>query len=328
MNDPWNHNLSTKNLILLFLTIAFGFASMITLAQIDILSDISNARQTIGKVTFTESGENTERLIEASPMGIYIKPRILTGISPYSGKILGLDKDGNMIYAKSEDIVIKEIMADNMGNHMATKNLAIGYHLISYDGNINKGIAIDTENNLIAYQSIETDKTVQIANEGRTDCSVTNGGEIRYISWCLQGCDSISRVDLAGSGCGTMPTLSKCQGTIDTHGHSTSIGVIPPHTSRHHNAIAEACSFECNAPGYVWNSNTNVCIPATIEWACQWLPEHAMWNTVDGIAITWNGTSYIPSLTWTYNETWSMTECRFTCNRGYEWNPTIQQCIQ
>gem|GEM_PF-2246899 len=51
-----NNTLSIKNLILLFLTIVMGFASVITLAQITIPSSIDNAQQTIGRVTITSDG--------------------------------------------------------------------------------------------------------------------------------------------------------------------------------------------------------------------------------------------------------------------------------
>lgn len=54
-----NNNLSIKNMILLFLTIVMGFASVITLAQIDIPSTIDNAWQTIGRVTITSDGTNS-----------------------------------------------------------------------------------------------------------------------------------------------------------------------------------------------------------------------------------------------------------------------------
>lgn len=51
-----NNTISVRNLILLFLTIVLGFASVITLAQINIVSDIENARQTIKQVTITQDG--------------------------------------------------------------------------------------------------------------------------------------------------------------------------------------------------------------------------------------------------------------------------------
>jgi hypothetical protein len=57
-----SNQLSIRNLILLFLTIVMGFASVITLAQITIPSSIQNARQTIAKVSITEDGTDTSIL--------------------------------------------------------------------------------------------------------------------------------------------------------------------------------------------------------------------------------------------------------------------------
>jgi hypothetical protein len=76
--------LSVKNLVLLFLTIVFGFASVITLAQINISSDIRNAWQTISKITITESGMDTQSLIELSKTGIYIDNGVLQEKTPFS----------------------------------------------------------------------------------------------------------------------------------------------------------------------------------------------------------------------------------------------------
>lgn len=58
MHNINSNTISIRNLILLFLTIVLGFASVITLANIDILSDIENARQTIAKITVTADGTN------------------------------------------------------------------------------------------------------------------------------------------------------------------------------------------------------------------------------------------------------------------------------
>ena len=53
---------------------------------------------------------------------------------------------------------------------------------------------------------------------------------------------------------------------------------------------------------------------------CEGLPEHAVWNSVPSIFSTWDGTSWQPALTGTYNETPSETECRFKCPEAYEWD--------
>jgi len=101
-----NNNLSIRNLILIFLTIALGFASVITLAEITIPTSINNARQTIARITITNDGTNIWKRIEFSSWGIFIDPAILTEQTSFSGKVLGLDASGNMIYANSENLIV------------------------------------------------------------------------------------------------------------------------------------------------------------------------------------------------------------------------------
>ena len=101
--------ISVKNLVLLFLTIIFGFASVITLAQLSISTDIRNAWQTISKLTITEFGMDTQSLIEISKTGMYLDSGILEEKSPFSGKVLGINESGNVIYAYSENL-----MGDNL----------------------------------------------------------------------------------------------------------------------------------------------------------------------------------------------------------------------
>lgn len=102
-----NNTISIRNLILLFLTIVFGFASVITLAQINIMSDISNARQTISKISITEDGTDSAQLeMEISSEGIYINSGILDVQTTFSGKVLGIDEEGNLIYVLSEDLIV------------------------------------------------------------------------------------------------------------------------------------------------------------------------------------------------------------------------------
>ncbi len=103
-----NSTLSIKNLILLFLTIIMGFASVITLAQITIPSSIDNAQQTIGRVTITSDGtaSGTEfRDINYDGAG---GTRIsgLDEETGFSWKVLGIDDAGNLVYIFSENLVI------------------------------------------------------------------------------------------------------------------------------------------------------------------------------------------------------------------------------
>jgi len=100
------HDISIKNLILLFLTIVMWFASVITLAYIQIPSTIDNARQTIGRITITEDGtDNTATEMDISSWGIYINTGILDPQPSFSGKVLGLDDNGYVIYVDSQNLV-------------------------------------------------------------------------------------------------------------------------------------------------------------------------------------------------------------------------------
>ena len=53
---------------------------------------------------------------------------------------------------------------------------------------------------------------------------------------------------------------------------------------------------------------------------CEGLPENASWNVFSSIPQTWDGSSWHPDDTASYNEKPSETECRFICNQGYKWN--------
>jgi len=100
------NDISIKNLILLFLTIVMWFASVITLAYIEIPSNIDNARQTIGRITITEDGtSSTATGMDISSWGIYINTNILYPQSSFSGKVLGLDDNGYVIYVDSQNLV-------------------------------------------------------------------------------------------------------------------------------------------------------------------------------------------------------------------------------
>lgn len=71
----------------------------------------------------------------------------------------------------------------------------------------------------------------------------------------------------------------------------------------------------------IWTSKTLV-LAGNVVWNCTWLPTNASWNSVSSVSRYWDGNSWTPwTLTWTYNETPSTSECRFTCNNWYhfEW---------
>lgn len=102
----WWSDISVRNLFLLFLTIVLGFASVVTLAEINIFSDISNAWQTIGRITITSDGSDTWTTgIDMSSSGIYINSNILDEQLIFSWRVLWIDETGNLIYAFSQNII-------------------------------------------------------------------------------------------------------------------------------------------------------------------------------------------------------------------------------
>ena len=106
----WSKNISTRNLVLLFFTIVFGFASVITLANVDIVSDIENARQTIGRVTITSDWTNDGiRYFDVNYSWdgrTFINTNALISQSSFSWKVLGIDDEGNLIYVASTNLVV------------------------------------------------------------------------------------------------------------------------------------------------------------------------------------------------------------------------------
>lgn len=106
----WSRNISARNLVLLFFTIVFWFASVITLANVDIISDIENARQTIGRITITSDGTNDGiRYFDFNYSWdgkTFINTSALLSQSSFSWKVLGIDDEGNLIYVASTNLVV------------------------------------------------------------------------------------------------------------------------------------------------------------------------------------------------------------------------------
>ena len=91
-------------------------------------------------------------------------------------------------------------------------------------------------------------------------------------------------------------------------------------------ASSTECRFKCNT-NYNWNSSTSKCVAATQTANCTGLPANAQWNTVSSITKTWNGSTWAPATTGSYNETASPTECRYKCKTNYNWNSSISTCV-
>ena len=91
-------------------------------------------------------------------------------------------------------------------------------------------------------------------------------------------------------------------------------------------ASTEECRFKCNT-NYNWNNSSKTCVAATQTVNCTGLPENAEWNTASTITQTWNGNSWIPSNTGSYNASANIAECRFKCKEHYTWNPSTSICV-
>lgn len=53
--------------------------------------------------------------------------------------------------------------------------------------------------------------------------------------------------------------------------------------------------------------------------SCVGIPSGAVWNWTSSITQTFNGTAWNPTATGSYNETLSMSECRFKCENDRTW---------
>lgn len=79
----------------------------------------------------------------------------------------------------------------------------------------------------------------------------------------------------------------------------------------------EECKFKCKTH-YTWDNTT--CKADSQDSPCTGRPENAEWNSVSTITQTWNGSSWQPTTTGSYNTTASTQECRFKCVEDYFWN--------
>lgn len=89
-------------------------------------------------------------------------------------------------------------------------------------------------------------------------------------------------------------------------------------------ASTAECRYKCN-PDYHWDASS--CVSNTkADQSCTGLPANAEWNTVSSITQTWNGSSWTPATTGSYNETPSSIECRYKCSSNLYWNGS--SCVQ
>lgn len=102
-------NKQFKSLILLFLTIILWLWSVMVLADLDIQTNIQNARQTIQRVTITSNWTDAgTKLIDFNndASKIFISTAILNAQTSFSGNVLWLNADGELIYVPSSGLIV------------------------------------------------------------------------------------------------------------------------------------------------------------------------------------------------------------------------------
>ena len=80
-------------------------------------------------------------------------------------------------------------------------------------------------------------------------------------------------------------------------------------------ASTSECRYKC-ASGYTRENNS--CINQRNA-TCTGLPANAQWNSVSTITQNWNGSSWLPTTTGSFNNSSSTSECRFKCKTNYTW---------
>ena len=105
-----------KNLMMLFLTIILGFGSVMVMANLDIQTDIQNARQTIRRVTITSNGtDGWAKLIDFNNASgkIFISTDILHAQVSFSGNVLWLDHNWELIYVPANGLIVSWATTSN-----------------------------------------------------------------------------------------------------------------------------------------------------------------------------------------------------------------------
>ncbi|MBP5202542.1 DUF1566 domain-containing protein [bacterium] len=147
------------------------------------------------------------------------------------------------------------------------------------------------------------------------------------------GCDS--NYEWNGVSCGAGTKKAQCEpkpaGTVwnDVNGDGTFTQTwngeawVPESYPSSFSKTSGVCTFKC-ASGSAWNGSSCDSAPTTVS-ECTGLPENAIWNTTAAIVQTYDGVSWEPPATGTYNLTPSQDECHFICKPNYDW--TGSQCV-
>lgn len=139
--------------------------------------------------------------------------------------------------------------------------------------------------------------------------------------WENSECVSNIKTNVACSGLPTNAVWNSASTITQTWNGSNWI----PSTIGSYNTEASTseCRYKC-ASGYIRENDS--CINQRIA-SCKGLPANAVWNTIATITQTWNGSDWVPSTIGTYNETGSISECRYKCDTDYHWLWENSSCV-
>ncbi|MBQ3369056.1 DUF1566 domain-containing protein [bacterium] len=145
---------------------------------------------------------------------------------------------------------------------------------------------------------------------------------------CRFKCKENYSWNTSSSTCKADTKVSKCTGLPANASWNTATSITQtwngsdwtPGTAGTYNATASTtqCRFKCNEH-YNWNSSSSTCKAETKTANCTGLPTNAVWNSVSEITQTWNGSTFIPATTGSYNTEASLSECRYKCSDSYHW---------
>ncbi len=153
-----------------------------------------------------------------------------------------------------------------------------------------------------------TYNTAESTSECRFKCN-TN------YSWKNSKCEADTRT----ANCTGLPATGASWNSVSSITQTWNGTSWQPSTSGSYNTTASTseCRFKCNT-NYSWKNST--CEADTKTANCTGLPTNAQWNSVSSITQTWNGSSWLPVTTGSYNTTASSAECRFKCKTNYTWD--------
>ncbi len=280
-----SNNLSIRNLILLFLTIVMGFASVITLAQISIPTSIDNARQTIAKITITNDGtDGATKHIEFSSWGIYIDSGILNEQLNFSGKVLGIDDSGNVIYVLSQNLVVS--WAGGGGDSHRTGDNAGDISNLN-SGNVGIGTSTPTTGKLHIRGNNQVELLIEESNPGNA-ANMHFKNPVRTRSVGANSSPDIFYIGLAWSTVHLAMTATGWVG-IGTHAPKANLQIVGNFIAGNYNNTSTQ-----STSSIAWGSNNNIYAISSFIWGWssntietwEW-SSNIIWGVNNTIAWLW-----------------------------------------